>query len=68
MVFSDMSIQEAPFNTVLIHGLIRDSQGRKMSKSLGNGIRPLEVIDNYGAELRMTLGDAPGNDMRLQGV
>ncbi len=54
--------------TVLIHGLVRDSQGRKMSKSLGNGIDPLEVIDKYGADaLRMTLmtGNAPGNDMRF---
>ena len=53
---------------VLIHGLVRDSQGRKMSKSLGNGIDPLEVIDKYGADaLRMTLitGNAPGNDMRF---
>lgn len=57
-----------PFNTVLIHGLVRDSQGRKMSKSLGNGIDPLEVIDKYGADaLRMTLmtGNSPGNDMRF---
>ena len=59
---------EVPFNTVLIHGLVRDSQGRKMSKSLGNGIDPLEVIDKYGADaLRFTLitGNAPGNDMRF---
>ena len=59
---------KAPFNTVLIHGLVRDSQGRKMSKSLGNGIDPLEIIDQYGADaLRMTLitGNAPGNDMRF---
>lgn len=59
---------EAPFHTVLFHGLVRDSQGRKMSKSLGNGIDPLEVIDKYGADaLRMTLitGNAPGNDMRF---
>ena len=59
---------EVPFNTVLIHGLVRDSQGRKMSKSLGNGIDPLEVIDKYGADaLRLTLitGNAPGNDMRF---
>ena len=57
-----------PFNTVLIHGLVRDSQGRKMSKSLGNGIDPLEVIEKYGADaLRLTLmtGNAPGNDMRF---
>ena len=55
--------EKCPFNTVLIHGLVRDSQGRKMSKSLGNGIDPLEVIDKYGADaLRMTLitGNAPG--------
>ncbi len=59
---------EVPFDTVLIHGLVRDSQGRKMSKSLGNGIDPLEVIDKYGADaLRFTLitGNAPGNDMRF---
>ena len=59
---------KSPFHTVLIHGLVRDSQGRKMSKSLGNGIDPLEVIDKYGADaLRMTLvtGNAPGNDMRF---
>ena len=58
----------SPFHTVLIHGLVRDSQGRKMSKSLGNGIDPIEVIDKYGADaLRMTLiiGNAPGNDMRF---
>ncbi len=57
-----------PFKTVLFHGLVRDSQGRKMSKSLGNGIDPLDVIDKYGADaLRMTLitGNAPGNDMRF---
>ena len=59
---------KAPFHTVLFHGLVRDSQGRKMSKSLGNGIDPLEVIEKYGADaLRMTLmtGNAPGNDMRF---
>ncbi len=58
----------APFKTVLIHGLVRDAQGRKMSKSLGNGIDPLEVIDNYGADaLRFMLatGNSPGNDMRF---
>ncbi len=58
----------SPFHTVLIHGLVRDEQGRKMSKSLGNGIDPLEVIAQYGADaLRMTLvtGNAPGNDMRF---
>ena len=57
-----------PFKTVLFHGLVRDSQGRKMSKSLGNGIDPLEIIDKYGADaLRLTLitGNAPGNDMRF---
>lgn len=57
-----------PFSTVLFHGLVRDSQGRKMSKSLGNGIDPLEIIDQYGADaLRLTLitGNAPGNDMRF---
>jgi len=68
MVFSGIeNMGEVPFSTVLIHGLVRDSQGRKMSKSLGNGIDPLEVIDNYGADaLRLTLvtGNAPGNDMR----
>ena len=69
MVFSGFEqTGTCPFHTVLIHGLIRDSQGRKMSKSLGNGIDPLEVIDKYGADaLRMTLitGNAPGNDMRF---
>ena len=69
MVFSGMEqIGERPFNDVLIHGLIRDDQGRKFSKSLGNGIDPLEVIANYGADpLRLMLitGNAPGNDMRF---
>ncbi len=69
MIFSGFEqTGKAPFNTVLFHGLVRDSQGRKMSKSLGNGIDPLEVIDKYGADaLRMTLitGNAPGNDMRF---
>ena len=69
MVFSGLEqTGKEPFHTVLIHGLVRDSQGRKMSKSLGNGIDPLEVIDQYGADaLRMTLmtGNAPGNDMRF---
>ncbi|MCI8453759.1 MAG: valine--tRNA ligase [Lachnospiraceae bacterium] len=69
MVFSGLKqTGKCPFHTVLIHGLVRDSQGRKMSKSLGNGIDPLEVIDKYGADaLRMTLmtGNAPGNDMRF---
>ncbi len=68
MIFSGYEhMGEKPFNTVLFHGLVRDSQGRKMSKSLGNGIDPLEVIDKYGADaLRLTLitGNAPGNDMR----
>ncbi len=69
MIFSGYEqMGRAPFHTVLFHGLIRDSQGRKMSKSLGNGIDPLEVIDKYGADaLRLTLitGNAPGNDMRF---
>ena len=69
MVFSGIEqTGKTPFHTVLIHGLVRDSQGRKMSKSLGNGIDPLEVIDKYGVDaLRMTLitGNAPGNDMRF---
>ncbi len=69
MIFSGYeNMGEKPFNTVLFHGLVRDSQGRKMSKSLGNGIDPLDVIDKYGADaLRFTLitGNAPGNDMRF---
>ncbi|MDO4938638.1 MAG: valine--tRNA ligase [Lachnospiraceae bacterium] len=69
MVFSAYEqTGKSPFHTVLIHGLVRDSLGRKMSKSLGNGIDPIEVIDKYGADaLRMTLitGNAPGNDMRF---
>ena len=68
MMFSGIEhMGEVPFNTVLIHGLVRDEQGRKMSKSLGNGIDPLEVIDKYGADaLRFMLanGNSPGNDMR----
>ncbi len=69
MIFSGYEhMNEKPFHTVLFHGLVRDSQGRKMSKSLGNGIDPLEVIEKYGADaLRMTLitGNAPGNNMRF---
>ncbi len=69
MIFSSYEhMGTYPFKTVLFHGLIRDSQGRKMSKSLGNGIDPLEVIENYGADaLRLTIvtGNAPGNDMRF---
>ena len=69
MIFSGYEhMGEKPFGKVLFHGLVRDSQGRKMSKSLGNGIDPLEVIDKYGADaLRLTLitGNAPGNDMRF---
>ena len=69
MVFSGVEqTGECPFNTVLIHGLVRDSQGRKMSKSLGNGIDPLLIVDQYGADaLRAALltGNAPGNDMRF---
>ena len=69
MIFSGLTYTDkAPFDTVLIHGLVRDAQGRKMSKSLGNGIDPLEVIDQYGADaLRLTLvvGSTPGNDMRF---
>jgi len=69
MIFSGFEqMGEKPFKTVMFHGLVRDDQGRKMSKSLGNGIDPLEIIDKYGADaLRLTLvtGNAPGNDMRF---
>ena len=68
MIFSGYEqMGKKPFDKVLFHGLVRDSQGRKMSKSLGNGVDPLEVIEKYGADaLRYTLitGNAPGNDMR----
>lgn len=69
MVFSGLyTMDQIPFKHVFIHGLVRDSEGRKMSKSLGNGIDPLEIIENYGADaLRFTLvtGNSPGNDMRF---
>ena len=70
MVFSGLeAMGEKPFNDVLIHGLVRDAQGRKMSKSLGNGVDPLDVIDQYGADaLRFMLatGNSPGNDLKFQ--
>lgn len=70
MVFSGLEVmKEIPFKDVFVHGLVRDSQGRKMSKSLGNGVDPLEIIDEYGADaLRFMLmsGNTPGNDMRFQ--
>ena len=69
MIFSGLAYTgEKPFDTVLIHGLVRDSLGRKMSKSLGNGIDPLDVIDKYGADalrLMLVTGNSPGNDMRF---
>ena len=68
MMFSGLEhMGKVPFDTVLIHGLVRDEQGRKMSKSLGNGVDPLKVIDEYGADalrLMLVTGNAPGNDMR----
>ncbi|PKM62939.1 MAG: valine--tRNA ligase [Firmicutes bacterium HGW-Firmicutes-21] len=69
MIFSGLEYtRKKPFSDVLIHGLIRDSQGRKMSKSLGNGIDPLEIIESYGADalrFALTTGNSPGNDMRF---
>ena len=70
MIFSSLAFMEQePFHTVVLHGMVRDAQGRKMSKSLGNGVDPLELVENYGADaMRFMLvhGSAPGNDMRLQ--
>ena len=69
MIFSGIEqMGETPFDTVYIHGIVRDAQGRKMSKSLGNGIDPLEIIDQYGADalrFALTTGTSPGNDMRF---
>lgn len=68
IVASDVMMGRSPFERVLIHGLVRDSQGRKMSKSLGNGIDPLEIIDSYGADalrFSLMLGNSPGNDLRF---
>ena len=69
MIFSGLAYTgKAPFDTVFIHGIVRDSEGRKMSKSLGNGIDPLDVIDKYGADalrLMLVTGNSPGNDMRF---
>ena len=70
MIFSGLEhMGQEPFKTVLFHGLIRDSQGRKMSKSLGNGVDPIEVIENYGADaLRFNIitGNSPGNEMCIR--
>ena len=70
MVFSGLdSMGEKPFNDVLIHGLVRDAQGKKMSKSLGNGVDPLDVIDQFGADalrFMLTTGNSPGNDLKFQ--
>ena len=69
MIFSSLEMTgKEPFENILIHGLVRDSQGRKMSKSLGNGVDPLEIIEKYGADalrFSLMLGNSPGNDMRF---
>src|SRR5699024_5153657 len=69
MIFSGIEhTGQVPFEKVFMHGLVRDSQGRKMSKSLGNGIDPLKIIEDYGADalrFALTTGNAPGNDMRF---